>query len=102
MFFFFDKDESIFENIKHILEDGTEYWNARELQHVLEYTDWRNFLKVVDKAKIACENSGILVGEHFVDVNKSSPMPNGGTRIIDDVQLSRYACYLIMQNRFGR
>ena len=98
MFFFFDKDESIFENIKHILEDGTEYWNARELQHVLEYTDWRNFLKVVDKAKIACENSGILVGEHFVDVNKSSPMPNGGTRIIDDVQLSRYACYLIMQN----
>ena len=98
MFFFFDKDDSIFENIKHILEDGTEYWNARELQHVLEYTDWRNFLKVVDKAKIACENSGILVEEHFVDVNKSSPMPNGGTRIIDDVQLSRYACYLIMQN----
>ena len=98
MFFFFDKDESIFENIKHILEDGTEYWNARELQHVLEYTDWRNFLKVVDKAKTACENSGILVEEHFVDVNKSSPMPNGGTRIIDDVQLSRYACYLIMQN----
>ena len=98
MFFFFDKDESIFENIKHALEDGTEYWNARELQHVLEYTDWRNFLKVVDKAKIACENSGILVEEHFVDVNKSSPMPNGGTRIIDDVQLSRYACYLIMQN----
>ena len=98
MFFFFDKDESIFENIKHILEDGTEYWNARELQHVLEYTDWRNFLKVVDKAKIACENSGILVEEHFVDVNKSSPMPNGGIRTIDDVQLSRYACYLIMQN----
>ena len=91
-------DENTFENIKHILEDGTEYWNARELQHVLEYTDWRNFLKVVDKAKIACENSGILVEEHFVDVNKSSPMPNGGTRIIDDVQLSRYACYLIMQN----
>ena len=98
MFFFFDKDESIFENIKHALDDGTEYWNARELQHVLEYTDWRNFLKVVDKAKIACENSGILVEEHFVGVNKSSPMPNGGTRIIDDVQLSRYACYLIMQN----
>jgi DNA-damage-inducible protein D len=91
-------NEQTFENIKHILEDGTEYWNARELQHVLEYTDWRNFLKVVDKAKIACENSGILVEEHFVDVNKSSPMPNGGTRIIDDVQLSRYACYLIMQN----
>lgn len=98
MFFFFDKDESIFENIKHTLEDGIEYWNARELQNVLEYTDWRNFLKVIDKAKIACENSGILIEEHFVDVNKSSPMPNGGTRLIDDIQLSRYACYLIMQN----
>lgn len=98
MFFYFDKDESIFENIKHDLEDGTEYWNARELQHVLEYAEWRNFLKVVDKAKIACENSGISVEEHFVDVNKSSPMPNGGTRDIDDIQLSRYACYLIMQN----
>ena len=98
MFFFFDKDESIFENIKHTLEDGTEFWNARELQYALEYTDWRNFLKVIDKAKMACENSGIFVEEHFVDVNKSSPMPNGGTRIIDDVQLSRYACYLIMQN----
>lgn len=98
MFFFFDKDESVFENIKHTFEDGMEYWNARELQNVLEYTDWRNFLKVIDKAKIACENSGISVEEHFVDVNKSSPMPNGGTRIIDDIQLSRYACYLIMQN----
>ncbi|MBQ3563335.1 MAG: DNA damage-inducible protein D [Clostridia bacterium] len=98
MFFFFDKDESIFENIKHTLEDGIEYWNARELQNVLEYTDWRNFLKVIDKAKLACENSGILIEEHFVDVNKSSPMPNGGARLIDDIQLSRYACYLIMQN----
>lgn len=70
MVLYFDKDESVFENIKHILEDGTEYWNARELQHILEYAEWRNFLKVVDKAKIACENSGISVDEHFVDVNK--------------------------------
>lgn len=70
MVLYFDKDESVFENIKHILEDGTEYWNARELQHILEYAEWRNFLKVVDKAKIACENSGISVEEHFVDVNK--------------------------------
>lgn len=97
-YYYYEKDESIFEEIKHHLEDGTEYWYARELQHVLEYTDWRNFLKVIDKAKIACENSKIIVEEHFVDVNKSSPMPNGGIRTIDDVQLSRYACYLIMQN----
>ena len=97
-YYYYEKDESIFEEIKHHLEDGTEYWYARELQHVLEYTDWRNFLKVIDKAKIACENSKIIVEEHFVDVNKSSPMPNRGIRTIDDVQLSRYACYLIMQN----
>jgi DNA-damage-inducible protein D len=98
MFFFFDKDESIFENIKHILEDGTEYWNARELQHVLEYTDWRNFLKVIDKAKTACENSGIFVEDHFVDVNKMVEIGSGAERVIEDIQLSRYACYLIMQN----
>ena len=91
-------DENTFENIKHILEDGTEYWYARELQHVLEYTDWRNFLKVVDKAKIACENSGIFVEDHFVDVNKMVEIGSGAERVIEDVQLSRYACYLIMQN----
>ncbi len=98
MFFYFDKDESIFENIKYDLEDGTEYWNARELQHVLEYAEWRNFLKVVDKAKIACKNSEIPVEEHFVDVNKMVDIGSGAERIIDDIQLSRYACYLIMQN----
>lgn len=98
MFFFFYKDESIFENIKHALEDGTEYWNARELQHVLEYTDWRNFLKVIDKAKTACENSGIFVEDHFVDVNKMVEIGSGAERVIEDIQLSRYACYLIMQN----
>lgn len=98
MFFFFEKDESIFEEIEHILEDGTEFWYARELQTVMEYTEWRNFLKVIERAKIACQNSGIAVDEQFVEVNKSSPMPNGGIRKIEDIQLSRYACYLIMQN----
>lgn len=98
MFFFFERDESIFEEIKHILEDGTEFWYARELQTVMEYTEWRNFLKVIERAKIACQNSGIAVDEQFVEVNKSSPMPNGGIRKIEDIQLSRYACYLIMQN----
>lgn len=98
MFLFYDKDESIFENIKRLLEDGTEFWYARELQGVLEYTEWRNFIKVIDKAKIACDNSGNHVEDHFVDVNKMVQIGSGADRIIDDIQLSRYACYLIVQN----
>lgn len=73
-FFFFEKDESIFENIKHTFEDGTEYWNARELQTALEYTEWRNFLRVIEKAQTACENSGFQVDDHFVDVNRMVPI----------------------------
>ncbi len=91
-------NEQLFENIKHHLDDETEYWEARELQHVLEYTEWRNFLKVIDKAKIACENSGNSVDDHFVDVNKMVGIGSGAERIVDDIHLSRYACYLIMQN----
>lgn len=103
MFFFFDDEEietgeNIFENIKHINEFEEEYWLARELQKALEYTEWRNFTKVIDKAKTACENSGNNVKLHFVEVNKTSDMPNGGVKIITDFQLSRYACYLIVQN----
>ncbi len=90
--------EQTFESIKHINEYGEEFWYARELQTVLGYTEWRNFLKVIDKAKTSCYNSQSIVEEHFVDVNKSSPMPNGGERILDDYMLSRYACYLITQN----
>lgn len=108
MFFYFDDEaketqmveysEQTFESIKHYTEGGQEYWLARELQIVLEYTEWRNFSSVIEKAKIACENSGIPAIECFVDVNKSSPMPNGGEKMIDDIMLSRYACYLIVQN----
>jgi len=98
MFFFYEKDESIFENIKGELEDGNEFWYARELQEVLEYTEWRNFLKVIDKAKIACENSGNIVEDHFVDVNKMVDIGSGAIRAIEEIQLSRYACYLIVQN----
>lgn len=90
--------EKTFEDIKHINADGIEFWYARELQTVLEYSEWRNFLKVIEKAMIACQGSENTVESHFVGVNKSSPMPNGGERIIDDIQLSRYACYLIVQN----
>ncbi len=91
-------NEQTFESIKHINEDGQEYWLARELQHVLEYTEWRNFIKVIDKAKIACENSEIFVEDHFVDVNKMVEIGSSAERIVDDIQLSRYACYLITQN----
>lgn len=90
--------ETLFESIKHINEYGQEFWYARDLQVVLEYTQWRNFEGVIKKAKEACEGSNIAVSEHFAEVSKSSPMPNGGERIIDDFMLSRYACYLIVQN----
>lgn len=90
--------ESVFENIKHYTDDGIEFWYARDLQRVLEYTEWRNFCGVIEKAKIACKNSGQPVEECFVDVNKTSPMPKGGEKALDDYMLSRYACYLIVQN----
>lgn len=90
--------ESLFESIRHVNEYGQEFWYARDLQIALEYTEWRNFCKVIDKAKEACRGSNNAVSEHFVDVNKTSPMPNGGTRELIDIELSRYACYLIVQN----
>lgn len=90
--------EETFESIKHVNEYGNEFWYARELQPILEYTEWRNFQKLIEKAQTACENSGIAVDECFVEVNKTSPMPNGGVKLIDDYILSRYACYLIVMN----
>lgn len=90
--------EETFEQIKHYTDDGVEFWYARELQKALEYSEWRNFTTVIERAKIACVNSDIPVDECFVDVNKTSPMPNGGTKDIGDIMLSRYACYLIVQN----
>ncbi|RJP82107.1 DNA damage-inducible protein D [Streptococcus pseudopneumoniae] len=90
-------DELTFENIKHIDENGVEFWYARELQTILEYMEWRNFNQVIDKAKIACENSGKRVVANFVNVNKTVQL-NFGTREIADIKLSRYACYLIVQN----
>ena len=79
-------------------QNGVEYWMARDIQKLLDYTEWRNFLLVIDKAKIACMNSGQSISDHFVDVNKTIPMPKGAEKDIQDIMLTRYACYLIAQN----
>ena len=78
--------------------DGIDYWLARELQELLGYADWRNFLNAVDKAKESCNTTGEAVFDHFVDVNKTIPMPKGATKEVPDIMLTRYACYLIAQN----
>ena len=89
---------SIFENIKHIDEYGNEYWYARELSKVLEYRDWRNFLKFLNKSKKSCKNSGFDIDEQLVEVNKLSKRNNNAVANIQDYKLSRYICYLIVQN----
>ena len=91
-------NEAVFEDIKHIDEYGNEYWLARELQNVLEYKRWDKFCNVINNAKKACENSNYNVFEHFSQVGKTSKMPNGGVKKLLDYKLSRYACYLIVQN----
>ena len=78
------------------------FWYARELQRALEYTEWRNFSRVIDRAVTACENSGNDVFHHFVEVNKTIDMPKSATKEITDYALSRYACYLIVQNGDSR
>lgn len=89
--------ESLFESIRHVNKYGQEFWYTRDLQIALEYTEWRNFCKVIEKAKEACRGSNNAVSDHFVDVNK---IVNAGatSKDIGDIQLSRYACYLIVQN----
>ena len=91
-------NNTIFERIKHVDENGFEYWEARELQRALEYKQWRRLENVIDKAKISCKKSKIDINKHFANVGKSSINVNGGKRIIKDYKLSRYACYLITQN----
>ena len=90
--------DSVFENIKHLDEYGNEYWYARELQKVLDYKEWRNFKVVIDKAIISCENSNLNVLDHFVEVSKMIELGKKAKRKICEYKLSRYACYLIVQN----
>jgi DNA-damage-inducible protein D len=87
-----------FEGHAQQTETGVEYWLARDIQHLLGYTEWRNFGLVISKAKTACELSGQGVTNHFVDVNKMVDLGSGSQRQIDDIMLTRYACYLIAQN----
>jgi DNA-damage-inducible protein D len=100
-----------FEQIKHVDEQDNEFWLARELAPVLEYVQWRNFSKVIDRAMLACKNSGFNIANHFPEVSKLVEMPSkprkgeqlgfadlGKTKKIVDYKLSRYACYLIVQN----
>ncbi len=97
-----DNTNKSFEDIKHIDENGVEFWYARELMPILQYSNWQNFKKIIDKAKISCENSGISVFEHFIDVNKLSKRANNAEVEIKDYELTRYACYLIAQNGDSR
>ena len=91
-----------FESIKHINEQGNEYWYARELMQVLEYTRWENFVKVIEKAKLACKLSENIIADHFADVSKMVAIGSNAQRKQDDYELSRYACYLIVQNADSR
>lgn len=95
---FFDPNRIPFDSIKQTRPDGTEYWSARELQPLLGYDSWRRFDETIDRAKVACENSGHKVSGHFAGADKTSDMPNGGSRSLEDYHLTRYACYLVAMN----
>ncbi|NQV38359.1 MAG: DNA damage-inducible protein D [Candidatus Marinimicrobia bacterium] len=87
-----------FESHVNFTNQGVEFWFARDLQHLLGYSEWRNFTQVINKAKTSCKIAGHLINDHFVDINKTIPMPKGATKEIPDLMLTRFACYLIAQN----
>ena len=90
--------ENIFETIKKIDNNGQEYWSSRDFAKVLEYADYRNFLTALNKAKVACENSGEVIHNHFVDTTEMVQIGSGAEKPLETTYLSRYACYLIVQN----
>lgn len=92
------KATATFESIKRVDENGVEYWLSRDLAKILEYADYRNFIAVINKAKEACSNSGNDVLDHFGDVTEMVTIGSGAQRPIDTIKLTRYACYLTVQN----
>lgn len=92
------KLKAVFDDISHQTDEGVEYWFARELQGVLGYAKWDKFQNVIEKAKLSCKNSGAIVEDHFLQVGKMIDLAKTAKRDIGDIQLTRYACYLIAQN----
>ena len=90
--------QNIFEQIRQEDENGNEFWSARDLGKVLEYSEYRHFVPVIDRAKEACKNSGLTVSDHFEDILDMIELGKGAKRSVDSIKLSRYACYLIVQN----
>ena len=97
-----ERNNKSFEDIKHTDKNGVEFWYARELMPILQYSNWQNFEKIVNKAKISCENSNINVLDHFTDISKMVQIGSGAERKQQDYELTRYACYLIAQNGDSR
>ena len=95
---FINPNQTVFEQIKEVDENGNEFWGARKLSKILEYTDFRNFLVVINKAKEACKNSGQPVENHLAEFNEMVSIGSGAERSMPGLKLSRYACYLIVQN----
>ncbi len=87
-----------FQNHSNTTDNGIEFWFARDIQHLLGYTEWRNFTNVITKAKTSCEASGNNIHDHFVDINKMVNIGPGAQKPVEDIMLTRYACYLIAQN----
>lgn len=94
--------EEIFEKLKHVNEYGQEFWYARELQVALEYSQWRYLKEAIERAKTACTNSGQNMTDHFAEVRKMVEIGSNAKREIEDIALSRYACYLIVMNGDSR
>jgi DNA-damage-inducible protein D len=93
-----EKHHATFEGLRHVDENSGEYWRARQLAKILDYSEYRHFLPVIERAREACRNSGRVPADHFEDILEMVEIGSGARREIADVRLSRYACYLIVQN----